>query len=117
MAASRLPDPVNVAVVRGTVASTPTVRRLPSGSSVVQLDVTTRLASGTTSVPVVIHDRAVDVVAGDDVVVVGHVARRFFRVGGATQSRTEVVADGVVLAGRAATAAKLVARALASLTP
>ncbi|HEX2851537.1 MAG TPA: hypothetical protein VHN98_13335, partial [Acidimicrobiales bacterium] len=33
--------------------------------------------------------------AGDEVVVVGHVSRRFFRAGGATQSRTEVVARSV----------------------
>ena len=38
--------------------------------------------------------------AGQAVVVVGHVRRRFFRAGGATQSRTEVVAERV-RAGRA----------------
>ena len=31
--------------------------------------------------------------AGDEVVVTGRVQRRFFRAGGATQSRTEVVAE------------------------
>ena len=35
-------------------------------------------------------------VSGDDVVVVGSVRRRFFRVGGSTQSRTEVVAQRVL---------------------
>ena len=33
---------------------------------------------------------------GAEVVVTGHVRRRFFRAGGGTQSRTEVVADAVV---------------------
>ncbi len=54
------------------------------------------------SVPVVWRDAppaAAALVAGDEVVVVGHVARRFFRAGGATQSRTEVVAE-VVLPAR-----------------
>ena len=36
--------------------------------------------------------------AGADVVVLGSVRRRFFRAGGATQSRTEVVAEKVVAA-------------------
>ena len=34
--------------------------------------------------------------AGHEVIVVGHVRRRFFRSGGATQSRTEVVAEGLI---------------------
>ena len=37
---------------------------------------------------------------GVDVVVIGTVRRRFFRVGGATQSRTEIVADVVIPARR-----------------
>jgi single-strand DNA-binding protein len=39
-------------------------------------------------------------IPGAEVVVVGTVRRRFFRVGGATQSRTEVVADAVIPARR-----------------
>ena len=38
--------------------------------------------------------------AGTDVVVVGSVRRRFFRTAGATQSRTEVVAERIVAARR-----------------
>ena len=38
------------------------------------------------------------VALGEGIVVVGKVARRFFRAGGATQSRTEVVADEVIAA-------------------
>jgi hypothetical protein len=37
---------------------------------------------------------------GIDIVVIGTVRRRFFRVAGATQSRTEVVADAVIPARR-----------------
>ena len=37
---------------------------------------------------------------GDELVVVGSVRRRFFRSGGTTQSRTEVVAERVVAAAR-----------------
>ncbi|HET7523922.1 MAG TPA: hypothetical protein VFJ79_07250, partial [Acidimicrobiales bacterium] len=40
--------------------------------------------------------------AGVGVVVVGRVRRRFFRSGGVTQSRTEVVASRVVRAGASA---------------
>ena len=39
-------------------------------------------------------------VDGNELVVVGTVQRRFFRVGGATQSRTEVVAESVIPARR-----------------
>ena len=37
---------------------------------------------------------------GAEMVVLGRVRRRFFRVGGATQSRTEIVAERVVPAGQ-----------------
>ena len=36
------------------------------------------------------------VALGEEVVVVGRVSRRFFRSGGSTQSRTEVVAEEVI---------------------
>ena len=56
------------------------------------------------SVPVVWFEApasAADHDVDEQVVVVGRVRRRFFRAGGSTQSRTEVVAD-VVLGARAA---------------
>ena len=49
------------------------------------------------------------------VVVVGTVRRRFFRAGGATQSRTEVLADKVVRASRTRAAQKLVESVVALL--
>jgi single-strand DNA-binding protein len=109
-------DVCNLAVLRGTVTSDPKHRELPSGTVVTNLEVTTRSDSLTASVPVVVHDRAVAVGAGDDVVVVGTVRRRFFRTGGVTRSRTEVVADRVVPARRARTAERAVAAAVALLT-
>lgn len=105
-------DASNLVVLRGTVSSDPRQRDLPSGNTVTNVEVTTRTDVLTASVPVVVHDRPVDVVTGDEVVVVGHVHRRFFRAGGVTQSRTEVVAARLVPTRRARTAAKAVAAAL-----
>lgn len=107
----------NVVVLRGAVRGERTERALPSGSTVVQFDVATPLVVDgrlhTTSVPVAWSDPtgAEFVVAGVEVVVTGTVRRRFFRVGGATQSRTEVVADAVIPVRRRAR----VARALEAL--
>jgi single-strand DNA-binding protein len=100
--------PTNVVVVRGPVRGTPTSRELPSGSTVLQFDVATvvddpgaptgRTTTTTVSVPVSWTDPgdAAVVVEGAELVVTGTVRRRFFRVGGATQSRTEIVADAVI---------------------
>lgn len=92
-------DATNIVVVRGVVAGEPTIRTLPSGGVVTQIEVTARGAT-TTSVPVVVHDRPVTVRVGDEVAVFGHVHRRFFRAAGRTQSRTEVVAAQVIKASR-----------------
>ena len=100
--------PTNVVVLRGTVRSEPIGRELPSGSVVVQFEVATTVLDGarshTVPVPVAWSDPSgaalASVVAGSNVVVVGTIRRRFFRVGGATQSRTEVVADVVLPARR-----------------
>ena len=48
-------------------------------------------------------------------VVIGAVCRRFFRAGGATQSRTEVVAEVVVPRRRTRSARSAIARAVDSL--
>ena len=94
----------NLALLRGVIASETVSRDLPSGSTVAQFDVSTtiRVADKTAkaSVPVSWVDppsRALKPIAvGLEVVVVGTVRRRFFRSGGLTQSRTEVVVDAVV---------------------
>ena len=93
---------LNVVAIRGRLSRPAEERVVPaSGARIVGLDLTVRRegADKAESVPVVWHDppaAAVALDAGDEVVVVGHVARRFFRVGGLTQSRTEVVARCVV---------------------
>jgi single-strand DNA-binding protein len=98
----------NVVLLRGRVSSEPRLRELPSGSAIVNLEVTTTVDEVSVSVPVVVEAATVDCAAGDEVVVVGTVRRRFFRAGGATQSRTEVLADKVVRASRTRAAQKLI---------
>lgn len=93
---------LNVVAIRGRLSRPAEERVLPtSGARVLGLDITVRRegSARAESVPVVWHDppaAAVLLGAGDEVVVVGHVARRFFRTGGSTRSRTEVVAASVV---------------------
>src|SRR5690606_34721390 len=96
-------------------SSPPTVRTLRSGSVLHTFEVTVREeGQPTTSVPVVLLDgRPPDIGEGDRVAVVGRVRRRFFRAGGATVSRTEVVADEVALVRRRSTVARLVRAAVA----
>ena len=103
-------DAANVVVLVGALSGPPRRRELPSGSDLVEFDVTTRGASGTASVPVAWFDAgaaADDLDAGRPVAVAGHVRRRFFRAAGVTQSRTEVVATRVVVNGRPAPVTKL----------
>lgn len=113
---------LNVVVLVGTLSSDPVERELPSGDVLVGYEVTSRCGESApaTSVPVVWFappTRRPRVGAGDRVVVIGHVRRRFFRAGGATASRTEVVATRVGRAGAAArtSAARVVADAARSL--
>jgi single-strand DNA-binding protein len=108
-------DASNLVVLRGVVTGAPRPTELPSGSIVTHLAVTTRSGDVTTSVPVVVHDREVAVATGDDVLVAGRVQRRFFRAGGSTQSRTEVVAAELVPARRTRSAARVQRAVLAAL--
>jgi single-strand DNA-binding protein len=98
----------NVVLLRGRVSSEPRLRELPSGLAIVNLEVTTVVDEVSVSVPVVVDAATVECAAGDEVVVVGTVRRRFFRAGGVTQSRTEVLADKVVRASRTRAAQKLI---------
>jgi single-strand DNA-binding protein len=95
----------NIAVVRGTVRGPVAYRTLPSGAVIAQFDVATEVDGTAARVMVPVawahpgsHAAAVD--DGVEIVVVGTVRRRFFRVGGVTQSRTELVADAVIPARR-----------------
>ncbi|HEY3485613.1 MAG TPA: hypothetical protein VGK49_09525, partial [Ilumatobacteraceae bacterium] len=92
-------SPVNAAILRGTVSSAPRRRELPSGSVLDQLEITTRWGDApAATVPVAWFEPTIELAADDEVVVIGSVRRRFFRAGGATASRTEVVADRVIRA-------------------
>ena len=94
------PRSINIATLLGRLARPIEERLLPSGARLVSLEVTVaREGERAETVPVVWFDppaaaSTLDVDA--EVLVVGRVRRRFFRAGGATQSRTEVVAERVV---------------------
>ena len=110
----------NLAVVRGSLVGDVTTRELASGRTVAQFDVTTRDEAGTQTVPVAWFDpppAGVRAGPGDELVVVGSVRRRFFRSGGATQSRTEVVAERVVVADRRRDVRRALDAARAALDP
>jgi single-strand DNA-binding protein len=93
---------MNLVVVEGLLAKPAQDRELPSGSRLLTLEVTVRPPEGPAeSLPVAWFEApawASSLDQGTEVVVVGRVRRRFFKAGGITQSRTEVVADRVVRA-------------------
>jgi len=90
----------NVVALIGRLARPAEARELPSGDRLVAYEVTVpRPGERAECVPVVwpgAPASAADHDVDDTVVVVGRVRRRFYRTGGSTQSRTEVVADLVV---------------------
>lgn len=111
----------NVVVLVGTMATDPTTFTLRTGN-VVNFDLTTPLpGTAPLTVPIAWHDPSDAAVRGLhqglDVLVVGTVRRRFFRSGGQTQSRTEVVAESVVPTRRTASMRSAVAAAAARLMP
>jgi single-strand DNA-binding protein len=112
---------MNVVVLQGTLSTAPRRRTLPSGDDLVTYEVTTRPDEGPAeSVNVAWFDPPATADAyrdGHEVVVVGRVRRRFFRAGGATVSRTEVVADKVVPAGQRRRVDRALAGALERLRP
>lgn len=90
---------VNVVALNGTLSRPASRRVLPSGTEVVTMEVTIRREGfPPDTVPVAWHNPpawAGTLDEGVEVVVLGKVRRRFYRVSGITQSRTEVVADSV----------------------
>lgn len=107
---------MNVVVLRGKLSGPPAVRLLRSGTELASFQVTTRNSHDRAdTVPVVWYDpsaAATALDAGAEVVVTGRVRRRFYQVGGARQSQTEVVADSVLLARQASRVSSAVRRAL-----
>jgi len=120
---SSAPRPVagtNLTILVGVLSRDAELRTLPSGDELVALELTVRPDGGPAeSVPVAWPSptaAAASWSAGQELVVTGRVRRRYFRAGGSTQSRTEVVADRVVPTRRTAAAAKAVEVAVASVT-
>lgn len=118
MSTPSTPDAVsglNLVVLAGVLARPATDVSLPSGSRLLSLEVTVRRAEGPAEpVPVVWFDApawATNLDAGAPVVVLGRARRRFFRAGGRTQSRTEVVASRMVRGSARARTAALVGEA------
>ena len=104
---------MNLVVLQGVVRDDPVARSLSSGQQVVSFELGVRSADETLeSVPIVVFDSACAVAPDDEVVVIGRVRKRFFRAGGATQSRTEVVAARVVPARRRAQVTKVLDQAI-----
>lgn len=94
-------ESVNITVLRGTCSSPAEIRVLPSGDVLAQLHITTRVGERAVSVPVAVPNPpqwSESLEAGDEVVVVGHVRRRFFRAAGTTASRVEVEAEAIARA-------------------
>jgi single-stranded DNA-binding protein len=109
MSTTALALDANLTVLVGTLARPPERRELPSGDSVLGLEVSTRVDGGPLETAnVAWHgapaaaERWLD---GEQVLVVGRTRRRFFRVAGRTESRTEVVA-AVAMPTRRAVAAR-----------
>lgn len=108
---------MNLALLRGRLSSPPRTIALPSGDTALALELTARTGDRPAdSVPIAWFEPPAGAAAweaGQELVVVGRVRRRFFRAGGVTASRTEVVATAVVPAHRRAAARRAVERALA----
>ncbi len=108
----------NIAVLRGNLSSPPRLRHLASGDRLLSLELTAKVDDGPAdTVPVAWFgppNPLPEWRAGQELVVVGRVRRRFFKAGATTASRTEVVATAVVPAGRRAAISKAVAGALAA---
>ena len=109
----------NVVVLIGRLARPAEARELPSGDRLVAYEVTVdRPGERAETVPVVwmgAPASAADHDVDERMVVVGRVRRRFFRAGGGTQSRTEVVAEAVVNARHTKRVAAALERAQARL--
>ena len=92
---------VNVVVLAGRLSETPEVKEMPSGDAVTRFRLHVPEAGRRVlPLPVSAWDRTARracerLVKGDEVLVRGHLIRRFFRDGGGGRSVTEVVATEV----------------------
>ncbi|HLY81954.1 MAG TPA: single-stranded DNA-binding protein [Acidimicrobiales bacterium] len=96
---------MNLVTLLGRLSRPAEQRLLPSGDRLVALDVTVDGPDGRAeTVPVVWFDAPASAATLDgdrQIMVIGRVRRRFYRANGATQSRTEVVAETVVTGNQA----------------
>jgi single-strand DNA-binding protein len=114
------PD-LNLVVLQGALSSPPRTLELPSGAVLVRLEVTTRSSGAAAeSAPVACFDPPASVAslrAGDEVLVVGRVRRRWYGGAGGSSSSTEVVATTVLRAGRRAAVRRALQGCVAALEP
>ena len=108
---------MNVVVLRGRISSSLVTRDLVGGGRAVSFDLATDTGSGRASVPASWIDPPAlpDWPEGHEVVICGLVRRRFFRSGGATQSRTEVMVTEAVEARKRQQVRKMLDRVTARL--
>jgi single-strand DNA-binding protein len=111
---------MNIVVLAGRLLSDPTARELPSGEVIWSLDLSTGVSAEEpvpgVAVPVVWSAAELPGWAkGTELAVTGIVRRRFFRAGGSTQSRTEVVATKVLEITKRRSTERALAGAVAAL--
>ena len=100
----------NVSLVRGTLVALPTVRVIDRHQRATTFDLATIVGGKRAVVPVVALNMDLPIIKiGDDVTVLGHVRRRFFRVGARTQSVTELMVEHIVSGNKTARLEKLYA--------
>lgn len=90
----------NLAVALGVISGDVQIRTLPSGTELASFSISVSQASGpATSIPVSWSAPTPKLLerleAGTEVLAIGRVVRRFYRAGGSTQSRTELVVDRI----------------------
>jgi hypothetical protein len=90
-------ESTNVAVVKGRLVALPTVRVIDRHQRATTFDLATLVNGKRAVVPVVALNVDLPIIkVGDEVTALGHVRRRFFRVGARTQSVTELVVERIV---------------------
>ena len=98
----------NLALVRGALVAQPTVRVIDRHQRATTFDLATLVNGRRVVVPVVALNMDLPVIkVGDEVTALGHVRRRFFRVGPRTQSVTELLAEHIVPGAKSARLEKL----------
>lgn len=109
---------MNIAIVQGTVRAQPDHREGAAGDTIVSFDVKTTDTQGRShTVPVSWigpQGRQPSVSVDSVVTVIGQVRRRFYRAGGATTSRTDILAERVVK-GAGVRAQRAIKQALVSI--